>query len=89
MCPRTVYTLSTCVHELSTHYLHTVFYTLFVHFTRVHYWVLFSGRPDYWQDGKPISEIESRGIGQIRVLNTEEIAGMRLAGRVSVVLLQG
>ena len=39
-------------------------------------------RPDYSEDGKPISEIESRGIGQIRVLNAEEIAGMRLAGKV-------
>jgi len=40
------------------------------------------GRPDYWKDGKPLSEIESRGIGQIRVLNAEEIEGMRLAGRL-------
>ena len=39
-------------------------------------------RPDYSEDGKPTSEIESRGIGQIRVLNAEEIAGMRLAGKV-------
>lgn len=39
-------------------------------------------KPDYSEDGKPVSEIESRGIGQIRVLNAEEIAGMRLAGKL-------
>ena len=42
-----------------------------------------SERPDYWKDGMPVSEIQSRGVGQIRILNAEEIEGMRLAGRVS------
>eukprot|EP00116_Pleurobrachia_bachei_P003211 sb/3463473/ len=38
--------------------------------------------PDYWKDGNPLSEIQSRGVGQIRILNEEEIAGMKLAGRL-------
>lgn len=39
-------------------------------------------KPDYSEHGKPISEMQSRGIGQIRVLNEQEIEGMRLAGKL-------
>jgi len=39
-------------------------------------------KPDYSETGRPVSELESRGVGQIKVLSSEEIAGMRVAGRL-------
>ena len=39
-------------------------------------------KPDYWESGKPISELQSRGVGQIKVLSALEIERMRKVGRL-------